>query len=67
MFFYHIWEWRPSWSCDPAGVNKILFPLYKETSHKNLALNDPAVSEKMFEQFEQKCRQTDGCKTKGIL
>ena len=27
--FYYIWVWRPSWSCDPDAVNKILFPLPK--------------------------------------
>ena len=21
--FYHIWAWRPSWSCDPDAANKI--------------------------------------------
>ena len=24
--FYHIWAWRPSWSCDQDHVNKFLFP-----------------------------------------
>ena len=23
--FYHIWAWRPSWSCDPDAANKISF------------------------------------------
>ena len=32
--FYHIWVWRPSWSCDPDVVNKISFPLPKEAPHK---------------------------------
>ena len=32
--FYHIWAWRPSWSCDPDVANKILFPLPKEAPHK---------------------------------
>ena len=32
--FYHIWAWRPSWSCDPDAANKILFPLPKEAPHK---------------------------------
>ena len=26
---YHIWAWRPSWSCDPNAANKISFPLPK--------------------------------------
>ena len=25
-FFYHIWAWRPSWSCDQDHLNKISFP-----------------------------------------
>ena len=24
--FYHIWVWRPSWSCDPDPDNKLYFP-----------------------------------------
>ena len=32
--FYHIWAWRPSWSCDPDAVNKLSFPLSKEAPHK---------------------------------
>ena len=24
--FYHIWAWRPSWSCDHHCVNKFSFP-----------------------------------------
>ena len=48
--FYHIWAWRPSWSCDPDAVNKLLFPLPNEAPHKNSALIGQAVSEeKMFE------------------
>ena len=32
--FYHIWAWRPSWSCDPDATNKILFPLPEEAPQK---------------------------------
>ena len=32
--FYHIWAWRPSWSCDPDAENKLSFPLPKEAPHK---------------------------------
>ena len=32
--FYHIWAWRPSWSCDPNAANKLSFPLYKEVYYK---------------------------------
>ena len=24
--FYHIWAWRPSWSCDQHHINKFSFP-----------------------------------------
>ena len=24
--FYHIWEWRPSWSCDQEHLSKLSFP-----------------------------------------
>ena len=41
--FYHIWAWRPSWSCDPDAANKLSPPLRKEAPHKNLALIGRAV------------------------
>ena len=48
--FYHIWAWRPSWSCDLDHLYKLLFPLPKDAPQKNLALIGQAVSEeKMFE------------------
>ena len=25
-YFYHIWAWRPSWSCDQHHINKFSFP-----------------------------------------
>ena len=31
---YHIWAWRPPWSCDPDAANKISFTLPKEAPHK---------------------------------
>ena len=31
---YHIWAWRPSWSCDPDAANKLSFTLPKEAPHK---------------------------------
>ena len=34
--FYHIWAWRPSWSCNPDAVKKLLSPLPKEAPHKIL-------------------------------
>ena len=32
--FYHIWAWRPSYSCDLDYLYKILFPLPTEAPHK---------------------------------
>ena len=32
--FYHIWAWRPSWSCDLDLLYKLSFPLPKEAPHK---------------------------------
>ena len=32
--FYHIWAWRPSWSCDLDHLYKLSFPLSKEAPHK---------------------------------
>ena len=34
--FYHIWAWRPSWSCDLDHLYKLSFPLAKEAAHKIL-------------------------------
>ena len=61
--FYHIWAWRPSWSCDPDAANKISFPLSRRL-HINLALISPAVSEKMFE-IVYEGRRTGGCRLDG--
>ena len=32
--FYHIWAWRPSWSCDQEHLNKLLFPRPKESPYE---------------------------------
>ena len=32
--FYHIWAWRPSWSCDLDHLNKLSFPRPKEAPHE---------------------------------
>ena len=47
MFFYHIWAWRPSWSCDQDPANKLLFSLPMDAPH-NLAFIGQAVSEKVI-------------------
>ena len=47
--FYHIWAWRPSWSCDLDHLYKLSFPLPKDAP-RSLALIGQAVSEeKIFE------------------
>ena len=33
--FYHIWVWRPSWSCDLDRLIKLSFYHLMEASHKN--------------------------------
>ena len=33
--FFHIWAWRPPWSCDPDATNKLSFYLPKEAPQKN--------------------------------
>ena len=38
--FYHIWAWRPSWSCDQNHLRKFSFPRRKKSSH--------TVQQKMF-------------------
>ena len=32
--FYHIWTWRPSWSCELDHLYNFSFPLPKEAPHK---------------------------------
>ena len=32
--FYHIWAWRPSWSCDQDHLNKLSFPRPKESPYE---------------------------------
>ena len=38
--FYHIWVWRPSWSCDPYAANKLCSP-YPRRRHIKFGF-DPA-------------------------
>ena len=32
--FYHIWAWRPSWSCDQDHLNKLWFPHPKKSPYE---------------------------------
>ena len=34
LSFYHIWTWRPSWSCDLDRLIKLSFPYPMEARHK---------------------------------
>ena len=43
--FYHIWTWRPSWSCDPEASNKLVRSSHGGST-QNLALICHTVSEK---------------------
>ena len=33
-WFYHIWAWRPSWSCDLDFAIKLSSPLPMDAPHK---------------------------------
>ena len=55
--FYHIWAWRPSWSCDQDHVNNFHF-LVPESFHTkftpewpNLVQNGTVISEKIWFEF----------------
>ena len=48
VFFYHIWVWWPSWSCDQDHLNKLLFPHPKKSPYEMCSIGPP-VSEEMFE------------------
>ena len=47
-FFYHIWKGRPSWSCDPDIMNKLLFPYPMEAPH--------VIWLQLAQRFQRKCR-----------
>ena len=36
--FYHIWAWRPSWSCNQHHVNKFSFPCTSKLTYKKLEM-----------------------------
>ena len=62
--FYHIWAWRPSWSCDLDFAIKLEMPLPKEASHK--------ISTWSAKRFQRRrslklLTMTDGRRTQGHL
>ena len=48
--FYHIWGWRPSWSCDLHHVIRFSFPFDLKACIQNFVQIGTVVSEKI--QFE---------------
>ena len=48
--FYHIWAWRPSWSCDQHHVINFI-SLYMKGCKQNLVQNGIVVSEKILLEF----------------
>ena len=48
--FYHIWAWRPSWSCDQHPVIRFFISLFLKAFIQSLVQIDTVVSEKI--QFE---------------
>ena len=51
---YHIWAWRPSWSCDLDHLYKLSPPPpFPRRLHMNLALIGQVHSEEMFEHHER--------------
>ena len=45
--FFHIWAWRPSWSCDLDHLCKLSLPLPKEAPHEIWAL--------LVKRFKRRC------------
>ena len=41
--FYHIWAWRPSWSCDPDHVNNFFHFLVPESFHTKFSSEWPST------------------------
>ena len=48
--FYHIWAWRPFWSCDQHHINN-LHTMYLKAYKQNLVNNGLEVSEKSMFYF----------------
>ena len=51
--FYHIWAWRPSWSCDQDHFNILFHPIIKN-HHMKFEFN--VVSE-VFENVDERLKQ----------
>ena len=49
--FYHIWAWRPSWSCDQHHSIRFFIALYLKAFIQNLVQIGTAVSEKIGFEF----------------
>ena len=40
--FYHIWAWRPSWSCEPDPANKLSYPPIPWRLHRKFGFDWPS-------------------------
>ena len=49
--FYHIWAWRPSWSCDQHHVIRFCISLYLKAFIQSLVQINTVVSEKIRFEF----------------
>ena len=59
--FYHIWAWRPSWSCDPDAVHKLVPPTPRRLNTKFRFDWPSDLGE------EERSWTMDGRRTMGIL
>ena len=50
-FFFHIWTWRPSWSCDQHHINIFFLSMYLKAYKQNLVKNGPEIFEKSLFYF----------------
>ena len=49
--FYHIWAWRPSWSCDQHHFHQFFITLYLKAFIQNLVQIGTIVSAKIWFEF----------------
>ena len=66
---YHIWGWRPSWSCDPDAANKLSFPLPKGAPHKIWLFLAQRFRRRLLKMADERTegRTTDGQTDAGTL
>ena len=64
--FYHIWAWRPSWSCDLDHLYKLSFPLPKEAPHTIWLWLAKRFQRRRCLNIVDNDNDDDGCQSKGI-